>query len=53
MEFLTGFSTAWRIQGLTSMMGKAGGSVLADGQRVKEDLLYSDVLKPMAKLHHG
>lgn len=32
MEFLTGFSTLWKIQGLTSMMGKAGGNVLVDRQ---------------------
>jgi len=39
MEFLTGFSAVWSIRDLTSMMGKAGGNVLADKWVVKEDLL--------------
>lgn len=52
-NFLTGFNTAWRIQGLISMIGKAGGNMLVDSERRLALDWFSDVLKPMVKLHHS
>lgn len=35
------------------MIGKAGGNMLADSERRLALDWFSDVLKPMVKLHHS